>query len=116
MGVGIPEYILLFRKKPSHTKNAYADDPVTKDIEDYLLSLWQLDAHSYWKSSGDRFLSFEELKKKDVGQIFRAWQKYNKESIYDFKEHLRVSEDLDELGKLSKLFIQSLLQARGQFQ
>lgn len=105
MGVGIPEYILLFRKKPSHTKNAYADDPVTKDIEDYLLSLWQLDAHSYWKSSGDRFLSFEELKKKDVGQIFRAWQKYNKESIYDFKEHLRVSEDLDELGKLSKLFM-----------
>ena len=105
MGVGIPEYILLFRKKPSHTKNAYADDPVTKDIEDYLLSLWQLDAHSYWKSSGDRFMSFEELKKKDVGQIFRAWQKYNKESIYDFKEHLRVSEDLDELGKLSKLFM-----------
>lgn len=105
MGVGIPEYILLFRKKPSHTKNAYADDPVTKDIEDYLLSLWQLDAHSYWKSSGDRFLSFEELKKKDVSQIFRAWQKYNKESIYDFKEHLIVSEDLDELGKLSKLFM-----------
>lgn len=105
MGVGIPEYILLFRKKPSHTKNAYADDPVTKEIQDYLLSLWQLDAHSYWKSSGNRFLTSEELKKFDMGKIYRAWQKHNSESIYDFKEHLKISEDLDEMGKLSKLFM-----------
>lgn len=105
MGVGIPEYVLLFRKKPSHTKNAYADDPVTKDIQDYLLSLWQLDAHSYWKSSGNRFLTSEELKKFDMGKIYRAWQKYNAGSIYDFKEHLKISEDLDEMGKLSKLFM-----------
>lgn len=105
MGVGIPEYILLFRKKPSHTKNAYADDPVTKDIQDYLLSLWQLDAHSYWKSSGDRFLTSEELKKFDMSKIYRAWQKHNANNIYDFKEHLRISEELDEMGKLSKLFM-----------
>lgn len=105
MGVGIPEYILLFRKKPSHTKNSYADDPVTKEIEDYLLSLWQLDAHSYWKSSGNRFLTSDELRKFDMGQIYRAWQKYNAGSIYDFKEHLKISEDLDEMGKLSKLFM-----------
>lgn len=105
MGVGIPEYILLFRKKPSHTINAYADDPVTKEIQDYLLGLWQLDAHSYWKSSGDRFLTSEELKKFDVGQIYRKWQEHDKETIYNFKEHLRVSEELDEMGKLSKLFM-----------
>lgn len=105
MGVGIPEYILLFRKKPSHTKNAYADDPVTKEIQDYLLSLWQLDAHSYWKSSGNRFLTSDELKKFDMGKVYRAWQKYNADSIYNFKEHLKISEDLDEIGKLSKLFM-----------
>lgn len=105
MGVGIPEYILLFRKKPSHTKNAYADDPVSKEINEYLLSLWQLDAHSYWKSSGNRFLTSEELRKYDVGQIYRSWQRHNSQNIYDFKEHLRVSEELDELGKLSKLFM-----------
>lgn len=30
MGVGCPEYILLFRKLPTDTSTAYADIPVTK--------------------------------------------------------------------------------------
>lgn len=31
MGVGLPEYLLLFRKAPSDRSNGYADVPVTKD-------------------------------------------------------------------------------------
>jgi hypothetical protein len=39
MGVGLPEYLLLFRKPPSDRSNGYADDPVKKakplvDLED----------------------------------------------------------------------------------
>ncbi|HET8837889.1 MAG TPA: DNA methyltransferase [Flavobacteriaceae bacterium] len=105
MGVGLPEYILLFRKAPTEMNNAYADDPVTKKIDDYLLSLWQLDAHAYWKSSGNRFLSSKELTTADMKTVFNSWRKYDKESIYDFQEHLRVCNDLDEVGKLSKLFM-----------
>ncbi|RSU21219.1 DNA methyltransferase [Sphingomonas koreensis] len=30
MGVGLPEYLLLFRKPPSDRSNGYADDPVVK--------------------------------------------------------------------------------------
>lgn len=105
MGVGLPEYVLLFRKAPSDTSNAYADDPVTKKIDDYLLSLWQLDAHAYWKSSGDRFLSFDELGKRDMKHVYNKWKEYDKTAIYDFQEHLRVCNDLDAQGRLSKLFM-----------
>lgn len=35
MGVGCPEYILLFRKLPTDRSTAYADEPVAKSKEDY---------------------------------------------------------------------------------
>lgn len=105
MGVGIPEYILLFRKPPSHTKNAYADDPVVKQIDEYLLSMWQLDAHAYWKSSGNRLLSYEEIKKFDMDKIYRAWKKNDTEQIYNYKNHLQACDMLEAEDKLSKLFM-----------
>jgi len=105
MGVGLPEYVLLFRKAPTDSNNAYADDPVVKKIDEYLLSLWQLDAHAYWKSSGDRFLTSEELAKFDMKTVFNAWKKYDRENIYSFEEHLRVCQDLANVDRLSKLFM-----------
>lgn len=50
MGVGCPEYILLFRKLPTDRSTAYADDPVKKSKEDYTRAQWQIDAHGYWRS------------------------------------------------------------------
>lgn len=97
MGVGLPEYVYLFRKPPSNSDNAYADDPVLKEIDEYLLSLWQLDAHAYWKSSGDRFLSFEELRHFDLKQITEKWKAFDQSHIYNFDEHLRVTEDLSQI-------------------
>lgn len=105
MGVGLPEYVLLFRKAPSDNKNAYADDPVIKSIDEYLLSLWQLDAHAYWKSSGNRFLSSQELQTYNMDTVFNMWKEFDKKNIYDFQEHLRVCNDLDAVGRLSKLFM-----------
>lgn len=105
MGVGLPEYVLLFRKAPTDSKNAYANDPVVKSIDEYLLSLWQLDAHAYWKSSGDRFLSSKELQNYEMSTIFNMWKEYDKSNIYSFQEHLRVCDELDQAGRLSKLFM-----------
>lgn len=105
MGVGLPEYVLLFRKAPTSMDNAYADTPVSKDKRDYTKALWQLDAHSYQRSSGNRFLTSEELKKYDVKRIVAEWKKYNKSEIYEFIEHLRVCEELDDLEKLSSTFM-----------
>ncbi|MBO5218210.1 MAG: DNA methylase N-4, partial [Clostridia bacterium] len=48
MGVGCPEYILLFRKLPTDTSRAYADTPVSKSKEEYTRAQWQIDAHGFW--------------------------------------------------------------------
>ncbi len=106
MGVGLPEYVLLFRKKPTHSDNSYSDEPVSKDKKEYTKALWQLDAHAYQRSDGNRFLTGGELEKMELKNICAAWKKLNtSESIYDFKEHLRVCEDLDSKDKLSSTFM-----------
>lgn len=105
MGVGLPEYILLFRKAPTVMDNSYADTPVVKDKNDYTKAQWQLDAHSYQRSSGDRFMSTEELRKLGVDKIVKAWKKLNTSEIYDFMEHISIAEQLDKVNKLSSTFM-----------
>lgn len=105
MGVGLPEYVLLFRKKPTESNNAYADEPCFKTKEEYSIDNWQLDAHAYWKSSGNRFMSFEELSTSEMKTVFNRWREHDKKSLYDFQEHLRVCNDLEKAGKLSRLFM-----------
>lgn len=105
MGVGLPEYVLLFRKAPSLMDNAYADEPCTKTKDDYTRANWQLDAHAYWKSDGNRFLSYNELKQMDVEKICKHWKKHDKSNVYIFQEHLKACEDLENQNKLSSLFM-----------
>lgn len=109
MSVGCPEYILLFRKLPSDTSNSYADIPVTKDKSEYSLARWQLDAHAVWRSSGDRLLTKAEIKAYDPYKLQqdlqKSYWKYSSEHVYDFDEHVRFSEDLDECGALSKNYM-----------
>jgi len=105
MGVGLPEYILLFRKAPTESNNAYADEPCKKTKEEYSIDRWQLDAHAFWKSSGDRFMSSQEMAVAEMKTVFNRWREYDKNTIYNFQEHLRVCNELDEMGKLSRLFM-----------
>jgi len=105
MGVGLPEYVLLFRKKPSEMNNAYADEPCVKTKEEYSIDKWQLDAHAYWKSSGNRFMSYEELAASDMKAVFNRWREFDKSNIYSYDEHLKVCQDLEESNKLSRLFM-----------
>ena len=102
MGVGCPEYVLLFRKLPSDTSKAYADIPVKKSKEDYPLSQWQLDAHSFYRSSGNRLVSSAEIAKLPHSEIQKAYRKYSRENVYDYAEHLRLAAELAESDKLSK--------------
>lgn len=105
MGVGLPEYVLLFRKRPSEMNNAYADEPCVKTKEEYSVDNWQLDAHAYWKSSGNRFMSFQELSTAEMKTVFNKWREFDKTNIYNFQEHLKICNDLDKAGKLSRLFM-----------
>jgi DNA modification methylase len=105
MGVGLPEYVLLFRKRPSESNNAYADEPCAKTKQEYPIDNWQLDAHAYWKSSGDRFMSYEELAATDMKAVFNRWRQFDKTNVYNFQEHLKVCQDLEKASKLSRLFM-----------
>ena len=106
MGVGCPEYVLLFRKLPTDTSRAYADIPVTKEKHgEYSLARWQIDAHADWKSSGDRLLSYDDVKGLNIETIMAFYKKYGKEHIYNFEEHVAFSEELEAHGKMSKKFM-----------
>jgi hypothetical protein len=105
MGVGCPEYILLFRKLPSDTSTAYADEPVSKTKEDYTRAQWQIDAHGFWRSSGDRLMSKDELVNIPVRNLQSVYRKYSRENAYSYKEHVNLAKKLDENGKLPASFM-----------
>lgn len=105
MGVGCPEYILLFRKLPTDRTNAYADEPVEKSKEEYTRAQWQIDAHGFWRSSGDRLVTKEELKSFSVDNLQRVYREYSRDHIYDYREHVKLAQELDEMGKLPASFM-----------
>lgn len=105
MGVGCPEYILLFRKRQTSAENAYADIPVTKDKAKYTRARWQLDANAYWRSSGDRLMDKEEIKTIDPGALGRVYKEFSRNSVYRFEDHLKMYEIMDDYGRLPATFM-----------
>lgn len=105
MGVGSPEYVLLFRKLPTDRSRAYADMPVKKDKEDYSRARWQLDAHAFWRSSGNRLLSADDLAAMPPDMLAKAFTKFSLDTIYDFRTHVRIGEELEARGALPATFM-----------
>ena len=105
MGIGCPEYVLLFRKLPTDTSRAYADQPVKKDKSEYSLARWQIDAHASWKSSGNSLLSYEDMKGAGIDKIRHLFRNYEREHIYNYEEHVSFAEELEAYGKLPKTFM-----------
>ena len=130
MGCGVPDYLLLFRKPPSDMSSGYADIPVVKekplctdnegvvrpfDKNDnwkrpvpgtgYSRSAWQLDAHGYARSSGNRLLSLAEMAHMEHGDMYKWWEERSMTGLYDYQEHKSVCETLDEMGRLPATFM-----------
>lgn len=129
MGCGLPEYVLLFRKAPTDRSNGYADVPVVKEKPlcadagearpfdkrtnwrkpvpgtGYSRGRWQLDAHGFARSSGDRLLGAEELAALPHDALYKLWRARSLGSVYDFAGHLAVTEDLDQAERLPATFM-----------
>lgn len=105
MGVGCPEYVLLFRKLPSDTSRAYADDPVVKSKEEYTRAHWQIDAHAFWKSSGERLLMLQELRETPVSELQAKYREFSRNNPYDYHDHVDLADDLEDEGKLPASFM-----------
>jgi DNA modification methylase len=102
MGVGSPEYVLLMRKPQTDRSRGYADVPVVKDPADYSLARWQIDAHSFWRSSGDRPLTPAELADTaqrfaslPVGLLVKAFTQETRELIHNHEAHVAIGEEIE---------------------
>ncbi len=86
IGVGMPEYLLLFRRP--HTQTAaggtWSDAPVLLGEDPaYSLPRWQIDANSLWRSSG---------------RVLAPWEADG----YDYRAHVSAMEDADARGELGR--------------
>lgn len=105
MGVGSPEYILLFRKPQTDRTKGYADEPVTKSKEEYSRSRWQIDAHAFWRSSGNRMMTPDELAALTPDVLATAFTEASLAGIYNYEEHVKIGEHLDAKGALPCTFM-----------
>ena len=115
MGCGMPEYLLVFRKPASDRSNGYADIPVTKDKNDYSCARWQVDAHAYWKSSGDRLLNPNELREMDIQTIMRSFDAMQDNEVYDYAKHIQIGETLEGADRLSRTFMMLAPKSRSEY-
>ena len=105
MGIGCPEYVLLFRKLPTDTSRAYADTPVTKSKEEYTRGRWQIDAHAYWRSSGNRLVTKDELMNTPTNKLQKIYTQYSRTHVYSYEEHVALAEKLDKENRLPATFM-----------
>jgi len=152
MGVGMPEYLLLFRKPPTDQSNGYADEPVIKDKplclcrehtwdvtadglgpcvvcgapvgyqgpprevpfktnlgikpnSGYSRSRWQLDAHGYMRSSGNRLLSSQDMRMLPHEKIYKMYRAESLANVYDFEQHVSTAEILESDMRLPVTFM-----------
>jgi len=105
MGVGMPEYVMLFRKAPTDLSDSYADEPVAREKDDYPRRQWQIDAHAHWRSGGDRLLRPSELASMSPSSV-RAWyERYSRANVYDYDAHVEMGRELEERGRLPASFM-----------
>jgi DNA modification methylase len=105
MGVGSPEYVLIFHKPQTDRTKGYADTPVSKSKTDYTRARWQVDAHAFWRSNGNRSLTPEELAKLRPEQYSRLFTEQTLRDVYDYESHVKVAEILDAKGSLPATFM-----------
>lgn len=105
MGVGTPEYVLLFRKPQTDRSRGYADVPVVHDKAEYSRARWQVDAHAFWRSSGNRIIEPDDLLNLTADQRTRLFHAWSDSHVYDHEQHVALGEDMDHAGVLSATYM-----------
>jgi len=105
MGVGMPEYVLLFRRPPTDSSNGYGDVPVVKSKDAYSRTRWQIDAHGFARSNGNRPIAPEDLVDQPHERIFKLFRDHGLTCVYDFEEHVRLGEAMEAKGRLPTTFM-----------
>ncbi len=91
---------------------------VTHEDDGYSLARWQLDAHAFWRSSGARPLTIDELWEVEdrfshmaVAKLAKRFREESRDLVYSFNSHLRIGEQIEERagndsrGRLPRTFM-----------
>lgn len=105
MGVGSPEYVVLFRKPQTDRSKGYADVPVVKSKAEYTRAHWQVDAHAFWRSSGNRMITADELAGLGPDKLASMFTQFSLQHVYDYEFHVRIGEELEARGALPSTFM-----------
>ncbi len=105
MGVGSPEYVLLFHKPQTDRAKGYADTPVRHDKTVYTRARWQVDAHAFWRSAGNRALTPDELATLPHDQLAHVFTEHSLRGVYDYQAHVATGEALEARGALPATFM-----------
>ena len=60
----------------------------------YSVARWQVNAHGFWRSSGDRLLSASELANFGATKLAKMFTNMSLDNIYDHEYHVRVGESM----------------------
>ena len=129
MGVGAPEYILLFHKPQSDRGRGYADQPIQKvcaehqpmlkrkvprskwgpcstdqPCAEYSVGRWQIDAAAEWRTGGNRLLSSDELAALEVGVRAKLFTAQSERTVYDYDAHVALADRLAAENSLPGTF------------
>lgn len=104
MSVGLPEYVLLFRKPPTDASNGYADEPVRKDKAEYSRARWQFDADGHWRSSGNRLVLPEEFVHLEAAACFQKFKAYSESTVYDHEHAVSIADARADANQLPPSF------------
>jgi hypothetical protein len=104
MGVGSPEYVLLFHKPQTNRSRGYADLPVQKEKAQYSVGQWQIDAAAEWRTGGNRLLSGDELAALEVGVRSKLFTAQSERSVYDYDAHVALADRLAAANALPGTF------------
>jgi DNA modification methylase len=102
MGCGLPEYVLIFRKQQTNLSKGFADEPVVKTKDELELGTWQINAHSFWRSSGNRPFRLEDVIKWTLDKVQAWFKSWNMMEVYDFESHKQLANKLSAKDKLPK--------------
>lgn len=105
MGVGMPEYLLIFRKPQTDPTRGYADEPVIKSKQKYARSRWQADAQGFTRSSGNRLLAKSDLEGLSHAEIYQLFKRHSESQVYSLENHVQCAQWCDEMQMLPTSFM-----------
>lgn len=104
MGCGLNEYLLIFRKPQTNLSVGFADEPVMNTKEDFHLPKWQVIASGFWRSSGNRAYTANDIAGWSADKVYKWFRAWSLNEVYDYEFHLELGKALEAKKKLPRTY------------